>query len=411
MLFATEVWAAEVAPLSWNWNYGAELYTLGGVTASGSSDFNLDNRAFNTPSYRGVLDSRFRSELSLANLKWIAQPRFEVRPEHIPHSFSAGENRTYRRFSFSQVYLEWKLLDEGSVSAGIQNFQWGPAEFLSPSNPLIHFNPEQRSLFWIDRGRGLAKANWTFGESWSAVALLEFFDYQKEVWREGDDSKVQGVLKLEYQESPNQYFGLSGGKGGDSKVWIGQYASLDLQNGFSVYADARETLGSDAYYPVESTGRIEMLQTRIDSSRVDALATAGFRFEGRVDFRFEFIVNSYGLSQTEFDSLLRAALRPGLESSESVLRALHPGLELSGKYYAYGSIRIPDLAPSDKLTFYARTIHSFMDHSGMALSSAEWILSDWALGVAEVSIPYGRRDSEFTLRQGIAAELGFKFAI
>lgn len=39
---------------------------------------------------------------------------------------------------WTEAYLTWNLSEVVSLSYGLQNFQWGPAELASPSNRLFH---------------------------------------------------------------------------------------------------------------------------------------------------------------------------------------------------------------------------------------------------------------------------------
>ncbi|MDB5038822.1 MAG: hypothetical protein JWQ35_2350 [Bacteriovoracaceae bacterium] len=409
-IFLLQIPAEKSAVSDLNFKLGLETYTLGQYIAEKKSTINIDNRVFKSPRWAGDLDLRPSAKMSFRDLKFVAEPRFELQPQWIPHPLTKNEFRLERNFSLTQLYASCAFSDALNFSGGVQNFQWGPAELMTPSNPLIHFDPRQKSIFWVEKGRGLLKINYSLGENFSLIALTQIFDNKIPDWIAGYDSKYIGLLKIEFQKGGSDYIGLTGGKGDKSRVWIGEYASLGLLDGLSVYGDARHTLGSDAFYPATTQNGISLERIKSESSRMESLADLGIRFDGRLDIRGEFLINSYGFTKREFNSSLQTALLSGSLTSVESSRALHPGLELPGKYYLYQSIRINDLGPGKRITLLERYLHSLMDQSGIGFLSTEIILNDFMLAVAELAVPRGESNREFTLSEGISIQAGFKFS-
>lgn len=95
-----------------------------------------------------------------------------------------------------------------------------------------------------------------------------------------------------------------------------------------------------------------------------ALGGARYTFESGTDLRVEVLLNEPGWSEEE---LLRAPFAAA--STGELAPYLAPGLELLGRHIAYASLRLPELAPQDRLTVQLRYAHSLTDGSGAAFVS------------------------------------------
>jgi hypothetical protein len=400
--FSESFHAAEVGGL--DFKCSADTYLLGKYANIEDSVINVDNRSFKIPKWAGRVDLRPSAKVSYKDFRVVAEPRFQLEPEYIEHPITQNEVEFRYPFSLTQLYGEWAANDFLILSTGIENFQWGPAELFTPSNPLIHFDPRQKSMFWVERGRGVARANLTFGDHWSAVTLLQYYKNDAARFNAGKDSRIIGLLKIEYQQSGSFYIGMSAGKGNETRPSIGQYISVSPGEGISIYADARQTMGSDAWYPTT----VNFERSRQNSSSLEGLVNFGVRLEGRADVRAEFLYNSEGLTEKAFSQTLSSALLSGSVTSDQTDRALHGGRELPGRFYLYQSVRMADLWPQNKVTLMARYLHSMMDQSGVGFADAEIVLNDWATLVAEIMLARGKANSEFTLGEKFSIEAGVK---
>ncbi len=319
------------------------------------------------------------------NLKAIVQPRWQLGPSLIAHDSQPQERHFKSQLSVTQAYATAQFSEQWLVAAGVQNYQWGPAELITPSNPMAHFTQGQRSILWVEKGHGMVRANFSSGQNFSAVLIGDVFDNDLTPANSGGNFSRLGLAKVEYQISPTSYAGLTGGSGQDTRTWIGEYGSVGLLDGLSVYADARHTIGSDAFYLVP---RNRSLETLMD---------LGVRFEDRVDVRSELIVNTYGYGREEFSLL----------TQNTSLR----GLEFPGKNYLYESVRIPDIGYQKRLNLNLRYIHSLMDQSGVVFLNGDQALTDHFSAVFEISASRGNPNSEFTLFEGRSGMIGARIAL
>ena len=302
------------------------------------------------PEWTGNLDLRPQFEATQGErLKFLTRPRLK-----------ASTQTT--KFQFDDLYLNYFATETLTLTAGIQNYQWGPAELLSPSNPLFHLQQGSRSLLFRQRGLVLLKTIYSISPDLIVTGLAEPVSYMERDWIAGKDYAPRGLIKIERRfKNAGNYLALVGGRMDDKTAFVGQYGSWYPTEVFSLYFDARET------------------ETNI-------LATLGVRYEGDIDTRAEYVYNGFGYDETQW----RLALLTGAFLQPS-------GLELPKRHYLYLSLRTDKLGKGDSLRVSLRYLASLQDGSGTIITPIEWSFADSFTAILEPSFSHGGKTSELHL--------------
>lgn len=315
------------------------------------------------------------------------------------------------RVDVSDAYLDWKQSEVLSYAIGLQNYQWGPCELYSPSNPFFHFNSQQKSFFYKEKGKGLIRLNATPNSRWNYVGIIEAVNNNERYWIEDRDFNVKTMLKIErqFQDKAN-YIGFGGGTGEKMLPFVSEYINFSPKDGISLYFDARHTQGRTNYMPQENFfGSYDLLDPDGKSGELFTLALMGARWEGTLDLRLEYVYNSAGFTSSEYSQA-----RTGFNSFSAltnIRRLARPGLEFLSQQYLYFSLRAPDLGKKKDLNLYTRYLHTLLDSSGVLQLDADKVWSDAVVIYGEILIFTGGKDTEFHFTNDYQVSAGFKYSI
>lgn len=369
-------------------------------------------RRLNTP------QSKFQSDFRLnTKYTWKNGTRLVIRPRLLGdasqyHYLTPEENVTKYsgEASMPEAYLEGDLTRRLSVAVGLQNYQWGPAEFISPTNPFYHFRRDQRSFTYREDGRLLLRSNWSPSALWSVITIVEPGNNGQSFWIYEQEFKPKGLLKVERRgKNALNYFGMAAGTLDDTIPFIGEYFNFELIPGLSVYLDARHSQGVAQYMPdISPTDLLyDMVYVRNEKTW-HSMAAMGFRWEGSVDFRMEYIYNSYGLEKEEMLAAFQSAVPQHPRGDVNLKRILGSGRELMGQHYGYASLRMPDLFIQNN-NLSLRYIQSLMDQSSSAQVAWDTAIGDaWTL-FAEANYSFGDNTQEFSALERASGQLGLKW--
>ncbi len=335
--------------------------------------------------YAGQLDAVIRPRLLLE----IQKPRADDRWQ--PERFEA-------RSEWIDLYASWRFDERLAAAYGLQNFQWGPAELASPSNRIFHETGFARDPLYLVRGKHLARVNLSFGKSWSAVILAEVRPNEQAPFIAGEPFDPKAQAKLEWSApSGRGLAAVTAGTGRRTRGWFGEYGSLSLTDGLSIYADVVHQLGSRAWYPSE-TGAFAQTETRA-GLRTLALGGVRYTFQGGADLRFEYLFDEAGWThaQLALASRVAAQFRATLGSTQIVPAGspqavavwLDPGFEILGRQHAYVSLTLPDLPPGKKTLLQLRYLAALEDGSGLAFATASFAVADSVVAFASAAGSHG----------------------
>jgi hypothetical protein len=380
------------------------------------SPYNTDNNNLEVPTWTHTLELRPDIQINLGDLHSVV-----VRSRHFLQSFETQftnpdktEHSSDENSDLSDLFLSSVWGGSFATTLGLQNYQWGPAEIFSPSNPFFHFDNNQRSFFYKEKGRVLARANWNPSPkttNWSVVAIYEPIDNRTQFWTAEKDFHPRSVLKIEYQfDNPANAIALVGGQGEDKKGFVGEYFTFSPKDGISLYVDAKHSPSRTNYVPQKNAfNRYDMVNVE-EKNKTYTLAVIGFRWEGRVDFRQEFIYNEAGYDDDEWTQARLSALTLSPNILTNAKRFSAPGLEFRTKAYSYTSIRIPDLGLSRMASVSARWFSSLMHDSAALQLNFEYNWDDHTVISLESIQFVGVPEEEFRSVNDRQASLGFRWS-
>ena len=373
------------------------------------SYINLNNQVLKLPTYE--LDFDFRPDLKwiYAVNKIVLRPTFEWRYSKSEIN-QMSQNTTKNKLQLTDAFVETNWNPLFSSTLGLQVYQWGPAEFLSPSNPLFHFNSAQRGLSYKEKGQVLIRGNISLDQENNLVFVLQPISNQESEWKYQSDFSPKVFLK--YEKSwleKNHYIGLVSGIEETNKFFLAQYFNYFLTEGFSVYADLKQTKKQTHYTPVFDGNGYNMEQVNPESDEVKTLGIFGFRYESNFDVRLEYIYNQAGYNSNHLKSAIQSAsnfLTPNY--TVNLQRFLRPGLELLGQHYFYSSLRILEPFDQANFTVYGRVLVSGQDSSTQLQTEVDYgFLDSWS-GFVSLSHSFGSQNTELNLLNRASAFVGIK---
>lgn len=386
---------------------------------------NPDNSLFLIPENNLVFEIRPNIKLSTNTFQIVARPKVvtEVRRTKVGDEY--GEATGTSKSTINEAFFNWNASSEVTFAYGRQSYQWGAAESMNPSNRIFHETSQSKNILYEVVGKDIARINFTFGRSFSAVFMTEFQENEdEELFQYDQEFKSTGLIKTEFSwDNGTNYLGIVAGGKEDSRGWIGEYLSQEVPfiEGLFIYGDASHQRGSGVWYPVSAlvetpTGPqnvVELQQSQIDDDHVYTTAVGGLRFdfENGSIVRAEYITNDAGYTKEERETFFAAQ---GTQNQAQVTLAplnqakfLRSGLELPGQKYAYASVHIPDFLTINDLTFFMRGLRSVVDGSANGYLSFDYLVGKAGTISVSGSGDQGKQDTE--LRSTVKNSYGLAY--
>jgi hypothetical protein len=374
-----------------------EWITAAGGASSRASPVNPGNRVLAVPA--GGAQTELRPDLRLdvaGALTAVARPRLWLKVERAHTADGWQSERSEAKAEWIEGYATWRVSDGLSLSYGLQNFQWGPAELVSPSNRIFHATGFYRDPVYVVRGRQLVRVNVSVGRAWSIVLLAEVADNGEPPFVAGEPFEEKAQAKVEYAAPGGDlYAALTAGGAQRSRGWFGEYAAVPIVAGLSAYADAVHTVGRRAWYPIDTPLGPAFAQTEMETRRLRTTALGGLRyaFENGDDLRVEYLFDEAGWSDAQLGLAERAAVGALAAGNPAGVAAyLDPGFELLGRHLLYVSLSLPDLPPAKRTRVQARYLRSLTDGSGTAFLTASHDATDSVVAFLSLSATHGPAD-------------------
>lgn len=369
---------------------------------------NPGNQILQLPSEAFAADIR-------AEVKWrddrnqiVLRPRYQAEKSRIVTTGLETE-KNESDWNVTDAFWETQVSDDFTLTSGLQVYQWGPAELINPSNPIFHFTSRQKSFGYKEKGKALIRANSTFGRSDSLVVILEPVSNNEAPWTEGD-FVPKAAIKYEHQvdDSASQ-IGVVAGQEEKENAFFGTYFNWQLSEAVSFYADGKTTRKEIGYKPV-AKGVFSDLEHPVSAKQWPVLAVGGLRWEGDYDLRLEYIYNSAGYSEEEWQYVLNSVGNPlNPNYSSNLERFQKPGLELPGRQYVYFSYRVTEPFQVKDLSLYLRDLYSLQDFSSQAQFEFDKAISDSWVMFGSLTGASGRKETEFKLLNSWQTLVGVKW--
>lgn len=392
--------SAPLSPVSFRWNVEVIGAVRGLVPAT--TVINPGNRALRLPetTWMGDLRGNFRLEAG-SRLSVVLRPRVNGDIQRVAPDDVGADTTRNGHAQLAEAFVTWRPADTLAVTYGLQNFQWGPAELLSPSNRVFHETGLFRDPLYSVRGRHLLRANVSLGRQWSLVALADLSHNgagADEAFRAGAPFRRQGLLKVEWSApGGGSYAGVTGGVVEAARPWFGEYGTWMLSDAIALYVDASHARGSAAWYPARvhpatSPGFVQ--RPHRDDWQTMAVAGLRYTFVRGDELRVEYVHQDAGYARDELRNapamLLLVPTRAQFE------RFAAPGLEFLGRDLALVSLRSPDLPPGKRVNLQLRYLRSFTDDSGVGFGNVTVNITGAMVGFATVALTHGPDWAEFS---------------
>ena len=401
LLMAAPALAQEAQPGATGVTWRASLDWISAVRATDLADtpLNPGNAPFRLPQLLAMTELRPNVRVE-AGPRWqlVVRPRWRGTAGFTWVDGRPRDDSAEGTFNFPELYADWRANDALSFAYGLQNFQWGPAELVGPSNRLFHEVGTFRDPLYYVRGRHLVRVNVSAGKQWSAVALAEVGGTSEPGFRAGEHFEPAGQAKLEFTTATGEsYLGVTAGGRLHDRPWFGEYASVTLVAGLSAYVDAVHQQGSLAWYPVPAGPRgagFDQADRASGAVRTLVVGGARYAFVNGTDVRLEYMHQDAGYSRAEFD--LAALAVATLPSPDTVDRWLRPGLEFIGRDFLLVSLRVPEQPPTRRVGLHAQYLSSLTDRSGVAFALASVEATGALVLFGTLTATYGDDTAEFS---------------
>ena len=386
---ATQTFAADEKasePSTFKFKPSMPWYTTASWQAPAESRINPNNDIQLIPDRIAAIDLRPNIKANWHIFDLVVRPQYRGTYSAAKVNGLVKNERVDSKGKWLEVFGNINVSDMLILSYGRQNYQWGAAESLNPSNRIFHETIESKDLLYAIQGHDLVRANITWQKNFSTIILAEtdqIDDVPK--FRAEEAFQRKTLIKQELNwNSGADYIGMVLGSASGDGPWVGEYFNISLFDGLAFYADAAHQRQSQAWYPIlESSSQapqvkvVQLRQTKLDDQMMQTLGVVGLRysFEGGSDLRGEFILNTAGWTKGEDELAVNAIDSNQLlqlkDLTANAERFYKPGLEYRGKRYALVSLRVPDLFTKD-LTMYLRHLRSLQDFSTSNYASFEY---------------------------------------
>ena len=380
------------------------------LVSPADTGMNPGNQVFGVPQASWLAELRVNTRIEAGSrVQVVVRPRMRGSVATTRADSRPTEQRRDVTFELTEAYVNWRPADAISVTYGLQNFQWGPAEMMGPSNRLFHEVGVFRDALYSVRGKHMARVNVSAGRQWSLVALADLGATDEAPFRTGAAFRRAGQAKLEYTtESGGSYVGVTAGGRGGEPPWAGGYAAVTLTDSLSAYVDASVQRGSQAWYPAAIRDGLAGFATDARSGGRRALALAGVRytFPAVLDARIEYLRQDAGYTRAQVTTGAPRAVEERL-SRETVERWTAPGLEFLGRNLMLVSLFARDIDSAGRLDLHGRYVRSLTDGSGAGFVTASLDASGALVLFGSLTLTHGSELAEFTRLARTGGVAGF----
>lgn len=389
--------------------FSYEAYLFGEQRDYADSIINLGNEVLNLPEASVFLDQRGEFKWLINDAKIIFRPRLvSYQQNYKTETTLKNESKSDTDVNLTDAFYEQYLTDRIFTTIGLQVYQWGPAEILNPSNPFFHFNTDQRSLVYKEKGKALLRLNWNAKSDYNFVFMVEPVSNNEVHWIAEEKFKPQFAGKFETAwTGTRNFFGVALGIPDNADFFVGEYFQYEFIEGVSIYADAKHS-ANNLFYEPQTEGIFQRMLPSDQDGVMSTLAVAGLRYEDEFDARLEYIYNSAGYDQEKFDRALLASSQLSPYLVDNIKRFQKSGLELLSQNYIYFSLRKTDPFEIKDLSLFFRSLTSLMDNSGVEQFEFDKSVLDWMNVFGQYSAFRGSQDSEFKLLDDWKASIGLK---
>lgn len=324
--------------------FGSYLFT--NTQKPSDSTQNPDNGFLEIPRYTVDIELRPDFFLEFRRLKLMVKPRLTLEWDRWEDGDKEGDTDTDSDFFVNEWLVRLRLVEGLFGSYGRENLQWGPAYFLSPSNPFFRNNGLSNPTREVP-GSDFARIVWVPSSSWGLSFIANTDEGRQEFI--SDNFERTYALKLDYT-TYRKYLSLIPSYRESDRGRLGAYAGWTVSDAWLIYGESTLSQGTNALYPVEDSTAplgIKVNNTKDDDNSLEGILLLGasYTLEAGPTFTLEYVYNSEGYDDDEADLYYDLRERaseifffpePASSLSRSVLtQTLDPRLRLLRNHYLF----------------------------------------------------------------------------
>lgn len=241
-----------------------------------SGNQNPGNRFLNISRAGAVAALRPEASFQSPYVEGLVRPRWEFRYQYWDEGDQKGEDDWDEEAFVNEWFLRLKPHSFLAMSYGRENIQWGPAYFLSPTNPFFRdngrSNPKQEVA-----GMDFFRAVWS-PVMWGSVSFMANTGKGRQEFLRGFEKTY--ALKADYTGHRWYASGVVSWQDQGSPTW-GGYAGATLTEAFMLYGEASVRKGTTAFYPAQSSDSpigLDMRRVKEDEETLYPLLLMGMSY-------------------------------------------------------------------------------------------------------------------------------------
>lgn len=336
---------------------------------------NPGNLILNVPRYVGAVELRPDFFSRWGPVEAAVKPRWHFEKAY----WDEGRNPSSWDGDEEAFVNEWWLRVHPSptwvVSYGRENLQWGPAYFLSPTNPFFRDNGKANPKDEVD-GADFFQVSWFPSPSWTVTLMANTDEGRQEGIRDFERTYAVKVDWTGYRK----YVSVIASKREDRRAHGGGYAGVTASDAVLLYGEVDVTLGGWGLYPEQDPSAPfgwSLTASQKDSHRLMpvALVGASYTLEAGPTLVAEYLYHGPGYTDHEAEGFFTLADEAaaafgqptalGAAAAGVLARMVDPGLRLLRRHYLLVQYQHRDLGGLCDLVF--RTVVN-MDDGSMRLN-------------------------------------------
>lgn len=304
LIFAAALAAALPALAEEGPTFDASLKILGsmGWQKPTISEGNPDNYLLNLPARTAMTQGRLDLALRAETVNAYAKPRLEWRRDWWTQGEDKGETDSGFDTFLTEGGVTLAALDSLHLSLGRENLQWGPGQFVSPSNPFFYQNGRGNPMKEL-RGGDFFRAVWMPAKAWSLSYIANVSRGEQEMgvieWRPSH------ALKIDWTGEEASAAAIFHG-GEEVPASLRGYAQWTASDALLLYGEGSVAEGNRLPYPVADIGpvrgHIEYKYDEGGNRLYAALAGAAYTFEAGPTLSLEYYHNGEGYTDEDADT-------------------------------------------------------------------------------------------------------------
>lgn len=394
-------------------DFSASLKLLGsgGWQKPTLTDANRDNVLLNMPGRVAMVQARLDLSLGWERLNLFARPRAEWEKKWWTDGPDKGEADADAEPFLTEGGVRWAAFDSLHLSLARENLQWGPSQFVSPSNPFFFRNGRGNPMKEL-RGGDFVRAVWIPNSTWALSWIGNISRGEQEMGT--TDWRPSHAGKLDYTGVETSGALIVHG-GSQVPASLRGYCQWTASDALLLYGEWSLAEGNRQYYPVPDISPTGGYLARIYDEGGHflpvALAGGAYTVEAGPTLSLEYLYNGEGYNASQADLFHTIATRalPFIEQGY-IDRPESEGLGDVPMRRNYLFLQYLQTEVFNKATLILRLTGSLDDGSSVLTAYADYALSDHFTLFGFGGVWLGEADEEYGMAVRRNVTVGIEYA-